>query len=78
MKCIWCNGGSNKNHAKDKEGKIYYYVCFKCVGFYIEQQNEHAKELLEEMMNNVSVSPTEVILLEDFMEFMKTREECGL
>jgi len=32
MKCNWCGEGKGRNYTTDKEGKIYYYYCQKCVG----------------------------------------------
>jgi len=48
MKCIWCDKGVGSNRTKNKDNIIYYYVCENCVGFYIKEQDKHAKELLEE------------------------------
>ena len=35
MICNWCGEGSGRNRTKDKEGKLYYYYCYKCVGDYM-------------------------------------------
>jgi len=48
MKCIWCDKGIGSNRTKNKKGLIYYYICKDCVGFYIKEQDKHAKKLLEE------------------------------
>ena len=47
MICTWCGKGVGRRYCKDKNGKIHYYVCFDCVGLFIESQNAHAKALLE-------------------------------
>ena len=47
MRCNWCGKGKGSNRTKDQYGKTHYYVCVDCVGLFIEQQNAHAKALLE-------------------------------
>lgn len=32
MKCSYCNQGTGSNRTKGKDGVIYYYYCYRCVG----------------------------------------------
>lgn len=31
MKCNWCNQGEGRNYTRDKNGRIFYYYCQKCI-----------------------------------------------
>jgi len=64
MICLWCGKGEGRRFTKDKNGKVHYYVCFDCVGFYIEEQDKQAKALLEDDLKKVKAQTPENICSE--------------
>jgi len=45
VKCNWCGKGYGSNRTKDKEGKLYYYVCAACVGDFTKDKSGYYRQM---------------------------------
>lgn len=51
MRCNWCRKGEGRNYTRDKQGKVYYYYCQKCLGqINIELTPEEKQKLIKKFL----------------------------